>query len=126
MTLDRRRFLQLTAAGVVASLTESACGRGNDDATAGAAQPPLLEMLGPERAREIGAQYRAAYPKENSVAVLRDAVAKSQHHDFPWIRRKLVDEVIRDDYEHGRIVIVQGWVLSETEARLCALYSLTG
>jgi hypothetical protein len=126
MTLDRRRFLQLTAAGLVASLTESACAGGNNDAAAGAAQPPLLEVLGPERAKEIGAQYRAAYPKENSVAVLRDAVSHSQHNDFPWIRRRLVDDVIREDFEHGRIVIVNGWVLSETEARLCALYSLTG
>jgi hypothetical protein len=30
----------------------------------------------------------------------------------------------REDFEKGRIVKVQGWILSETEARLCALTTL--
>jgi hypothetical protein len=29
------------------------------------------------------------------------------------------------DFEHGRFVKVQGWILSVTEARLCALVALT-
>ena len=31
----------------------------------------------------------------------------------------------REDFEHGRIVNVSGWLLSETEARACALTALT-
>jgi hypothetical protein len=31
----------------------------------------------------------------------------------------------REDFEHGRIVNVAGWLLSETEARVCALTTLT-
>jgi hypothetical protein len=30
----------------------------------------------------------------------------------------------REDFEHGRIVNVSGWLLSETEARVCALTAL--
>jgi nitrogen fixation protein len=37
---------------------------------------------------------------------------------------KLLEEKIRDDYAGGRIVIIKGWVLSITEARQSALYSL--
>jgi hypothetical protein len=125
MTLDRRRFLQLTAAGMVASLTDSACTRDNGDDAQGLSQPALLEMLGPERAREIGTQYRAAVPGENSAAALRAAISSSQHQGFPWIRQRSIDEQIRDDFAAGRTVVVNGWVLSETEARQCALYSLS-
>ncbi len=33
-------------------------------------------------------------------------------------------DAIQDDFEHGRVVRVAGWVLSRTEADLCALYAL--
>jgi hypothetical protein len=125
MTLDRRRFLQLTTAGMVASFTNSACAPDNGEVAQALAPPALLEMLGPERTREIGAQYRAAVPKENTAAALRAAISSSPHQGFPWIRQRSIDEQIRDDFAAGRTVVVNGWVLSETEARQCALYSLS-
>ena len=125
MTLDRRRFLQLTAAGMVASFTNSACAPDNGEDAQALAQPALLEMLGPERAREIGTQYRAAVPKENTAAALRAAISSSQRQRFPWISRRSIEEQIREDFAAGRTVVVSGWVLSETEARQCALYSLS-
>jgi hypothetical protein len=125
MTLDRRRFLQLTAAGMVAGLTDSACTRGTGEDAQALAQPALLEMLGPERAREIGTQYRAAVPKENTAAALRAAISSSQKKRFPWIWSRSIEERIRDDFAAGRTVVVSGWVLAETEARQCALYSLS-
>ena len=38
--------------------------------------------------------------------------------------RELLLAQQRQDFEHGRIVKVQGWILSETEARLCTLAAL--
>ncbi len=40
--------------------------------------------------------------------------------DPPRLRRMLGEQQA-DDFRHGRIVQVQGWILSATEARLCAL-----
>lgn len=125
MTLDRRRFLQLAATGMVAGLTTSACARDASEDAGALGKPALVEMLGPERVREIGTQYRAAVPNENTEATLRDAISNSQHRHFPWIGRKSIEEQIRDDFAAGRTVVVNGWVLSETEARQCALYSLS-
>jgi hypothetical protein len=125
MTLDRRRFLQLTAAGMVASVTNSACGRDTGEDAQELDQPALLEMLGPERSREIGTRYRAAVPRENTTERLRAAISSSQHKRFPWIGRRSIEEQVRDDFAAGRTVVVNGWVLSETEARQCALYSLS-
>ena len=124
MTLDRRRFLQVTAAGVVASLTDTGCRETSENAGA-LAQPTLIEMLGPARVREIGTQYRAAFPKENTAEALRDAITRSQHPHFPLIWHRSVEDQIHDDFADGRTVLVGGWVLSETEARQCALYSLS-
>jgi hypothetical protein len=124
MTLDRRRFLQIAATGAVASLTTEACGRNIDEDERELAQPALLEMLGAERTHGIGMQYRAAFPKESTAAALRGAIASSRRQGFPWIWRQSIEEQVHDDFAAGRTVLISGWVLSLTEARQCALYSL--
>ena len=123
MTMDRRRFLQLTAAGMVASITSSSCSPDGKDARA-LTDPELLEMLGPERVQEIGTRYRAAAPKENTASALRAAIAESERRRFPLIGKRSTEEQIRNDFAAGQTVVVNGWVLSRTEARQCALYSL--
>lgn len=126
MTLDRRRFLQITAAGVVASLTTSAC-VGDADVDASALErPELLTMLGSERVRELGTRYRAATPNENTASSLRAAISKTAPRTLrlPWTPRGSIADQIQDDFASGRTVLVDGWVLSVTEARQCALVSL--
>jgi len=124
MTMDRRRFLQLTAAGMVASITSSSCSPDASKDARALTQPELLEMLGPERVVEIGTKYRAAVPKENTAPALRAAIVESERRRFPLIWSRSTAEQIRDDFDAGRTVVVDGWVLSTTEARQCALYSL--
>ena len=124
MTVDRRRFLQLSVAGVVAALADSACTRDTGEDAQALARPSVLEMLGVDRTLEIGTRYRAAVPEENTVAALSDAISSSQRQ-FPWIRSRSIDEQVRDDFAGGRTIVISGWVLSRTEARQCALYSLS-
>jgi hypothetical protein len=126
MTLDRRRFLQITAAGVVASLTTTAWA---SDAAADVSdldRLELLRMLGPERVRELGTRYRAATPNENTVGSLRAAISKTERRNLllRWTPRGSIENEIQDDFAVGRTVLVDGWVLSATEARQCALFSL--
>ena len=123
MILDRRRFLQVSAAGMAASFTSSACARDNARVLS---RPQLLEMLGAQRVREIGSRYRATVPGENTEAALRDAIigSRRQSSSLSSIWRDPTERQIRDDFAAGRTVIVDGWVLSTTEARQCALFSL--
>src|SRR4029077_11055690 len=109
MTMDRRHFLQLSAAGVVAGLADSACTRDTGEDAQALARPALLEMLGADRTLEIGTRYRAAVPGENTVGALRDAISSSERQ-FPWIRSRSIDEQIRDDFAAGRIIVISGWV----------------
>ena len=124
MTLDRRRFIQLSALGIAATLADSACST-TDSQQAGVDRPQLLAMLGPERVRELGSRYRASTPNENSANALRAAISNDHRLRIPLLGIGSLDDQIRDDFEAGRIVLVDGWILSLTEARQAALFSLT-
>ena len=125
MTLDRRQFLQLSALGILATVAASACAAPGDRADAAVDRPQLLAMLGPERVRELGAHYRASTPSENSVDALRAALSTGRGPQNPTIKNGSLDGQIRDDFAAGRTVMIDGWVLSVTEARQAALFSLT-
>lgn len=126
MTIDRRQFLQFTAAGALAGLTSSACSTGEAADTRELARPELLGMLGADRVRELGLRYRHMVPAENREAALRAALSHepSQGLAFPWTSRPLMAQHVEDDFANGRTVLVNGWVLSATEARQCALFCL--
>jgi hypothetical protein len=126
MGMDRRQFLQLTTGGVLASLTSAACA---GDAALDArtiAQPALIGILGADRVRELGVRYRQSMPKENGAVALRTAISDGGRRGLrlPWTPHPSVAQQIRDDFAEGRTVLVNGWLLSVTEARQCALFSL--
>jgi hypothetical protein len=132
MAMHRRLFLRLTALGAAAATltSTSGCDAGADpadaDVTRALARPDLLDVLGAEQVRVIGAGYRRMVPAEGSAEALYSAI----HGRHPLLARVLgaprvvPAELVRRDFAEGRTVEVQGWVLSVTEARQCALYSL--
>jgi hypothetical protein len=81
-------------------------------------------MLGADRVRQLGAHYRASTPSESTADALRAALAGGRGIRLPFVADKSTDDQVRDDFAAGRTVLVDGWVLSVTEARQCALYSL--
>ena len=102
--MNRRRFLQLSvlnAATVLPNGGRTACAYAPDE---------LLHLLGPESVRELGRRYREIMPVTELFAVP------------PW--QSSAATGVRDDFARGRTVVIQGWVLSVTEARQCALFSL--
>ncbi|MEM9354985.1 MAG: hypothetical protein AAGB04_02125 [Pseudomonadota bacterium] len=79
----------------------------------------------------IGDEYLTNVPSEADIQVL------SEHICPPWTSRhaeltsasqgdihRLIDDWRREDFELGETVLVSGWLLSKTEARLCALEAL--
>ena len=75
----------------------SACARDSGEDARALARPELLDMLGAERVREIGARYRAAVPNENSAAALRAAISDTRRQRFrlPWIWRVSIERQVR-------------------------------
>ena len=93
----------------------------------------LLSALGrPKSAAVVGRRYLAGHPQEADRAWLAaqlEADLSCQGcaplpGDRPALRAGFSHQ-IRTDFARGRVVRVEGWVLSVTEARLCALAALT-
>jgi hypothetical protein len=84
-----------------------------------------------ESARAIGLEYLRLAPVEANARQLTYSICSSweerydemAHADAAKIKAILLRQQ-REDFENGRIVAVQGWILSQTEARLCALATL--
>jgi hypothetical protein len=126
MQMNRRRFFQTAAAGIATGLFDSACTSTRDANSDGLDRPALLTMLGAERVRELGNHYRSTHPNENDAAALRDSISKGQAHlRIPFFTHTSLSDQIKNEFAQGRTVLVDGWVLSATEARQAALFSLT-
>src|SRR2546425_1216376 len=82
------------------------------------AQPDLLPLIGPQAVRKIGLRYRALVPSENEVHALYTAILAAR----PW--PPSIAGLVEQDFAVGRTMVLQGWVVSVTEARQSALFSL--
>ena len=116
----RRRFLQLSALGIAGAASAFGCSK-----DAAVDRPQLLSMLGDDRVRQLGAKYRASTPAESSADALRAAIAGAPSTHSAFFRSSSIDDAVHEDFVTGRTVLVDGWVLSVTEARQAALFSLT-
>jgi hypothetical protein len=123
--MDRRRFL---TAGGISTVALAASGFWS---WAPAplepevlARPALCATLGDFASlHALGRRYRAAHPEEDSRDALVGALRAKIDPGSSSLHDRL-DAQIRADFARGRIVQLDGWILSVTEARQCALYSL--
>ncbi|MGH8232147.1 MAG: hypothetical protein ACRESY_10020 [Steroidobacteraceae bacterium] len=74
----------------------------------------------PHTLRQLGAAYLASQPAERDSRQLAHLIL--EHRAGP-VQSLLIDRIARDWVEH-EITQVQGWVLSRTEARICAVLHL--
>lgn len=83
-----------------------------------------------ETARRVGMSYLAQAARECDAAVLAAelpagcAVAPTSRQAFDELRQT-IDAQRQRDFAAGDTVIIDGWILARTEARLCALTVLT-
>lgn len=125
--MNRRQFLTLGGASALAFAVPSTWGWARPPLKPEAlARPALLSMLGdPARVRELGRRYRSSVPGENGRKALIAALRNDLEPGLPLTAASRLEEQVRADFAAGRIVTLKGWVLSRTEARQCALFSLS-
>ncbi len=125
--MDRRHFItSATAGALVLGLPGAAWLTGPSADLHTLARPALLDMLGNRRVRDLGVHYREMYPAESSVNILSAVIPGSDRQALtgaPTLHSHL-KTAIRDDFAAERTILLKGWVLSVTEARQCALFSL--
>jgi hypothetical protein len=125
--MNRRRFLSLLTlsgafsmlSGAVPWFAATRDGATPENATLDA---PLAHLRGyaPYDIRQIGNAYLRAHPEEADRDHLMNEIRKRRDQSTagePW---SLASQM-RMDFASDRIVQVNGWVLSRTEARVCAL-----
>lgn len=117
--MNRRDFLRAAATGaaflsVPAAVAAVAASSGSaDDRAWTEDHPDLLSVLGPETVRRIGARYRETVPAEDDRRVLHALLAS-----------RSTAAAVHEDFAYDRTVVIDGWLLSTTDARQCALFSL--
>lgn len=122
----RRSFAVALAAFGAALKSSSAMPVSNRRLGDAASQLRAL-VLSPASAREIGRLYHAKYPEEDSAALARHILSSLSLNEANLTagERQVLPEklksCVRADFAKGCTVEVGGWILSRTEARLCAL-----
>lgn len=133
-TTSRRRFLVRSGAGLIALSGVAAAGcevlisPGPRDAAA-----ELIGLLHRhDLARRLGRSYvESAAPGEPSLEPLTRELLEDLGFDLDELMflrvgdlARAVAEQVRRDFAEGRVVSVDGWMLSEAEARVCAILHL--
>lgn len=78
----------------------------------------------PESAAQLGRAYLAARPDEASASRLTSLIL-DERATVTGDEPARVTAHVGEDFEAGRVVVVNGWILSLTEARLCALCAVS-
>lgn len=80
--------------------------------------------------REIGMIYRDMAPAENQKKKLTDLLLTGDDGKVTGTSDdlavfELLEKKIQKDFNEYHLQVIKGWVISTTEARQCALFSLT-
>lgn len=87
-------------------------------------EPELLSYIWDSNTiSKIGEIYGKHVSSENSEHELVTLLLNNVSADT--ITTEMLQQQITNDYKTGNTVMVDGWILSKTEARQCALFSLT-
>ncbi len=131
--MNRRSFLGLLAAALAlpfrgyASLLARLLPGADPEALF--AERLLQAFSAQASAAAIGRHYLSENPAEASrtrlLAAIREHLPASAVQTDAAALRHSIREVIRDDFARARTEDVGGWMLSRTEARLCALAALS-
>jgi len=108
-------------------------------------RPPIVRQDGPAdvadrlaglfrnrtSAMTVGRAYLRRHPDERTISALlgglaagADGLARTIAAGDPDRCRALVGARLRDDFACRRTVVLDGWIVSRTEARLCAVATL--
>ncbi len=122
MLMERRKFVLLSSAlgtAVVLKAFASFNTELNPELISGANSLDLI--WNHNTLRDIGLKYRDLFPTENISETLANSLSTDFINEFSM--RLELEKRITKDFENDQIIILDGWLISLTEARQCALYS---
>jgi len=123
--MKRRNFVILSGIGAAALSLPMSCARFRvTEYDPLLAEPELLSFIwDTETMMEMGALYRQLTPEEQSEGALVGLLLED-HSGKTYASLEFVGDRVLEDYQTNDLVMLEGWMLSRTEARQCALLSL--
>jgi hypothetical protein len=123
--MQRRTFIHLSAYTAIAITLPLMDGCNWESADKILSQPLLFShLVDGKTISETGQAYRKLFPAEDNQATLNQLLLGSNPSSDKKLIQKQLDERVDLDFRAGKTVTAMGWVLSITEARQCALYSI--
>lgn len=130
--MRRKKFLLISAVAVAAIATPVIYfSRRPKERDKPLEQPwTLAQFCGEEEIRAIGTGYRANIPAEDKKErlielLLSDDAGKKISSTSNSAVSEWIDKKIAQEFKKEKTIVANGWVISVTEARQCALFSLT-
>ncbi len=122
--MNRKNFIKLAIGGLATFSASVAYFYLRDvKYNPGLAEPTSLKAIwDSKQIREIGKQYLSQMPDEKNKRTLVELLSKDLNNNNNVVSISLVNAKIKQDFETRNTVIVNGWILSVTEARQCALF----
>jgi len=125
--MRRRDFLKSVCSALVIALPTTTFAA-STSTLCRLAQPSLLSFLGAtDDIRTLGQLYRCQFPDESTPGQLAQAIlAQGRLTDSipALLLSDRLSELISEDFARGHTLRLNGWILSHTEARQCALFSI--
>ena len=129
--MNRRNFISLTALSTAAISVPFLNCSGTDSALDKALALPqtLSQVLEKKTLAAIGEAYGTAHPDEYTASKLEQLANNNKAQIISSATPAkdiytILNKSIRDDFETGNTIVLNGWVLALTEARQCALFSI--
>jgi hypothetical protein len=126
--MERRRFIRLSAYGGLALSIPFVAGCSHSPANLAVAEAPfLMHIFDKKTMIETGVAYIRQNPDESEVADLENLLIENspiQAGTGSDAVKSYFSKKTKEDFDNDQTVIVDGWILSKTEGRQCALYSL--
>ncbi|WP_297704261.1 hypothetical protein [uncultured Eudoraea sp.] len=124
--MKRRNFVLLTGIGISAIAISTWYYKYRDPENDQLlSEPELLSYIWDDNTiSEIGMLYLEKFSDENSEPKLIELLSNNVSTDIIE-NTEMLNQQITNDYKTGNTIMIAGWILSRTEARQCALFSLT-
>ena len=130
--MKRKKFLLISVVAVAAIATPIVYfNRRHKERDKPLEQPWILAgFCGEEEIRAIGTHYRSQVPGENKrerliELLLSDGAGQKNSSTSNSAVIKWIDKKIQQEFKDEKTIVAKGWVISVTEARQCALFSMT-
>jgi hypothetical protein len=124
--MKRRTFIWISAvAAVTVILPISNCSSKSDFDEIVANPITLFQLISSKEIRKLGNLYMQLVPSEATEHIIKGHIVKDTNGKSTAVSlQKSINKGIEHDFKIDKTIIIDGWVLSITEARQCALYSL--